>query len=161
MSSDSSPEKKDEKVKSEDRPQIVERLAKFYDEFGKCDFDNLGDLYDEDITFSDPIHQVHGLDDLKKYLKHSMSNVEQCHFAFTEYMLNDKQLFISWQMRFVHPKVSAGREVVVPGVSHFKLKDDKVCEQEDFYDLGVMIYEQIPVLSYFVNKVKQRMVPDS
>ncbi len=161
MSSDSDPEKKDEKVKTEDRPEIVERLQKFYDEFSDRDFEDLDDLYDKEVTFSDPVHQVYGIDDLKKYLKHSMENVEQCHFAFTEYMLKDNQLFISWQMRMVHPRISAGREIVVPGVSHFKLKDDKICEQEDLYDLGVMLYEQIPVLGYFVRKVKQRMVPES
>mgnify|MGYP003837400599 CR=1 FL=1 len=88
-----------------------------------------------------------------------MENVAECHFAFTDYAQNDKHLFVNWQMRLRHPKLSDGQEIVVPGVSHIEFKDDKIVMQRDYYDLGAMIYEHVSLLGYVIGKVKARMVP--
>lgn len=142
-----------------EQPEVIQRLLKYYDEFGDVNIDKLGELYHEDVTFIDPIHQVHGLEDLQHYFKHSMENVQECHFAFTDYAQNDKHLFVNWQMRLRHPKLSDGQEIVVPGVSHIEFKDDKIIMQRDYYDLGAMIYEHVSLLGYVIGKVKARMVP--
>jgi len=143
----------------EDQPEVIKRLLKYYDEFSDVNIDKLGDLYHEDVTFIDPIHQVHGLEDLQHYFKHTMENVEECHFAFTDYAQNDDHLFVNWQMRLMHPKLANGQEIVVPGVSHMEFKDDRIIMQRDYYDMGAMIYEHVTLLSYIIGKVKARMVP--
>ena len=71
----------------------IQRLLKYYDEFSDVNIDKLGELYHDEVTFIDPIHQLHGLEDLKHYFKHTMENVEECHFAFTDYAQNDDHLF--------------------------------------------------------------------
>lgn len=142
-----------------DQPEVIQRLLKYYDEFTEVNIDKLGDLYHEEVTFIDPIHQVHGLEDLQQYFKHTMENVEECHFAFTDYAQNDEHLFVNWQMRLMHPKLANGQEIVVPGVSHMEFKDDKIIMQRDYYDMGAMIYEHVTLLGYIISKVKARMVP--
>lgn len=142
-----------------DQPEVIQRLLKYYDEFTEVNIDKLGDLYHEEVTFIDPIHQVHGLEDLQQYFKHTMENVEECHFAFTDYAQNDGHLFVNWQMRLMHPKLANGQEIVVPGVSHMEFKDDKIIMQRDYYDMGAMIYEHVTLLGYIISKVKARMVP--
>jgi len=138
--------------------QLIKTITAFYDEFSTDQLSRLSDIYHDDVTFTDPIHQVQTLDDLTSYFKGIMTNVERCEFAFTEHVLADNNLFLAWQMRLAHPKLAKGREIVMPGVSQFKLRDGKVAEQQDFYDMGAMIYEHVPVLGWAINKVKQRLV---
>lgn len=149
----------DELKAQDDQPEVIQRLLKYYDEFSDVNIDKLGELYHEEVTFYDPIHQVHGLEDLQDYFKHTMENVEECHFAFTDYAQNDDLLFVNWQMRLRHPKLADGQEIVVPGVSHIEFRDDKIIMQRDYYDLGAMIYEHVTLLGYVIGKVKARMVP--
>ncbi|MFC0444973.1 nuclear transport factor 2 family protein [Pseudidiomarina halophila] len=144
----------------EDYPETIQRLVDYYDEFSDVKIDELDKLYHEDVTFIDPIHQLHGLDDLKSYFKGTMEGVEQCHFVFTDYAQNNDQWFVNWQMRLCHPKLANGSEIVVPGVSHLEFEDDKIIKQRDYYDLGAMIYEHITLLGYIIGKVKARMVPE-
>ncbi|WP_411358316.1 nuclear transport factor 2 family protein [Pseudidiomarina salilacus] len=143
----------------QEQHDIIKRLRKHYDEFADVSIDTLGELYHQDVTFIDPIHQVHGLDDLQKYFKATMENVEQCHFAFTEFAENGDHFFVNWQMRLMHPKLADGQEIVLPGVSHLEMKDDKIIQQRDYYDLGAMIYEHVAVLGYVIKKIKARMIP--
>lgn len=139
---------------------LMDKIMDFYDEFKLDNLDRLNEIYADDVTFTDPIHLVQGIDDLEKYFKHTMENVEYCHFAFTERAFSGNWLFLAWQMRFSHEKLAGGRELVLPGVSQFHIKNDKVSEQQDHYDLGAMLYEHIPVLGYFVKKVRDRLVSE-
>ncbi|RUO62283.1 nuclear transport factor 2 family protein [Pseudidiomarina insulisalsae] len=149
----------EELAAEEDKPEVIKRLLKYYDEFSEVKVDKLEELYDENVTFIDPLHQLCGLDALKNYFKHTMDGVEQCHFAFSHYAENGNHLFIDWQMRLQHPKLANGQEIVLPGVSHIEFKDDKIIMQRDYYDLGAMLYEHISLLGYVIGKVKDRMVP--
>lgn len=141
-----------------DAAPLIEKLQKFYDEFAESSLDKLDQIYADDVVFIDPIHQTHGIDDLRAYFKHTMSGVEQCHFAFDEQRGDNDVQFLTWQMRLIHPKLAKGREIVVPGVSELHIKDGKIGKQQDYYDLGAMLYEHITVLGYVVNKIKQRMI---
>ncbi|MGQ4275770.1 nuclear transport factor 2 family protein [Pseudidiomarina sp. E22-M8] len=151
--------KAEELAKEQDYPEVIQRLRKYYDEFSDVNVEQLDDLYHEDVTFIDPIHHVHGLDELKSYFKGTMEGVEQCHFAFTEWAENGDQVFVNWQMRLRHPKLAENQEIVVPGVSHLEFKEDKIIQQRDYYDMGAMIYEHVTLLGYVINKIKSRMVP--
>lgn len=143
---------------NKDAAPIIEKLRQFYDEFAESSLDKLGDIYTEDVTFIDPIHQTNGLNDLKAYFKHTMGGVSQCHFAFDEQRGDNEVQFLTWQMRLIHPKLAKGREIVVPGVSELHIRDDKIRKQQDYYDLGAMLYEHIAILGFVIDKVKQRLV---
>lgn len=140
--------------------KLIDAIKAFYDEFSVDSLDGLSDLYTDDVTFTDPIHQVQSLDDLRTYYKHTMENVDYCHFAFTDEALSGETLFLAWQMRFSHPKLAGGREIILPGTSQFNLRDHKVAEQRDYYDLGAMLYEHVPVVGYVIGKIKQRLVSE-
>lgn len=161
MSSDKSTKDQNEKsANTTDVGALMDKIMDFYDDFKLENIDQLSDIYTDDVTFTDPIHQVQSLDDLQTYFKHTMENVEYCHFAFTERAFSGDWLFLAWQMRFVHEKLADGRELVLPGVSQFHIRDGKVAEQQDHYDLGAMLYEHIPVLGYFIKKVRDRLVSE-
>lgn len=139
--------------------ELIDTLKSFYEEMEHAELQELDKFYHEEITFTDPVHQVNGLDHLKSYLESSIKNVDYCHFTFTDELFDDNGGYLSWQMRFAHPKVSDGAEIVVPGVSHLKFAEDegKIREHTDFYDMGALVYEHVPVMGWLTNKVKDRM----
>lgn len=141
-----------------DSQKLIDSLKSFYDEFSVDKLEQLEELYHDEVGFSDPIHQVVGRDDLKAYFKNTMENVEYCHFAFDDELVADDKAFLVWQMRFSHPKLANGMEIVLPGVSYLKLEDGKIREQQDQYDLGAMLYEHVPLVGYVIDKIKQRLV---
>ena len=141
-----------------DNKELVEKLKSFYEEFSTDQLDDLDSIYHDDVAFNDPIHQVVGRDDLRNYFEHTMENVEYCHFTFEYEVIGDKQAYLSWQMRFSHPKLANGREIILPGVSHVQFEDEKIRLQEDHYDLGAMLYEHVPLVGFVIDKIKQRLV---
>jgi len=136
---------------------IVDQLEALYDNLDEQSIAALDSLYSEDVTFVDPIHHVQGLDALKHYFANTIKGIEYCHFAFAERARQGDDIFVAWQMRLKHPKLAKGGEIVVPGTSHLKLKDEKITEQTDYYDAGAMLYEHIPVLGYVIEQIKTRV----
>ncbi|RUO77663.1 nuclear transport factor 2 family protein [Idiomarina seosinensis] len=143
-----------------DKQELVDSLKSFYDEFKTENLDQLDEMYHEEVSFTDPIHQLVGLEDLKKYFEHSTENVDYCHFAFDDELVGEDKAFLAWQMRFAHPKLGDGMEIVLPGVSYLKFEDGKIREQQDHYDLGAMLYEHVPLVGYVIDKIKQRLVAE-
>lgn len=139
--------------------QLIDRLKEFYAEMESSKLSELKEFYHEEISFTDPVHQVNGLDHVKEYLENSIKNVDYCHFTFTHELFDDNGGYLTWQMRFAHPKVRDGAEIVVPGVSQlaFDKDDDTIREHTDFYDMGALVYEHVPVMGWLTNKVKSRL----
>ncbi|WP_404399300.1 nuclear transport factor 2 family protein [Idiomarina seosinensis] len=140
--------------------ELVDSLKSFYDEFKSENLEQLSELYHDEVNFTDPIHQIVGLDDLKAYFEHTMENVKYCHFAFDDELVGEDKAYLSWQMRFAHPKLADGGEIVLPGVSSLHFEDKKIRQQEDHYDLGAMLYEHVPLVGYVIDKIKQRLVAE-
>ena len=60
-------------------------LHRFAAEFASLDADKLGrlgELYSDDVHFTDPLHEVVGLAELQRYFAELYANVEQLHFEF-------------------------------------------------------------------------------
>ena len=58
-------------------------------------------------------------------------------------------------MHFRHPKLGS-KLIDVRGVSHLKWTD-KIDFHEDFYDMGAMLYEQVPLIGSVTQWLKQRL----
>lgn len=138
---------------------MIKALKSFYAEMESSKLDELDEFYHAEITFTDPVHQVNGLEHLKSYLENSIKNIEYCHFNFINELFDDEGGFLVWQMRFAHPKIRDGAEIVVPGVTQLKFAEDgaTIREHTDFYDMGALVYEHVPVMGWLANKVKDRM----
>ena len=135
---------------------VIERVCRYYQEFSIDSLSELSAIYSTHTVFEDPIHEIQGLENITRYFKQTMTNVSYCRFKIEEVLEGDNQAFMTWRMTFLHPKLNKGREVILPGSSHLKF-DEKIFYQRDYYDLGHMIYEQIPILGYIIEKLKNRM----
>ena len=65
--------------------------------------------------------------------------------------------FVRWVMILEHPKLAGGNEIKLDGVSELKIDNNLIVAQTDFYDMGAMFYEHIPVLKNLVRFVKNKI----
>ena len=136
---------------------IVENFCLYYKEFNQDSIAGLDRIYDQNAVFEDPIGKVEGLNDLKRHFSKMMSNVSYCRFEITDVVANDGQAFITWTMSFAHPKLNGHREITVTGVSEIKF-DERITYHRDYFDVGSMFYEQVPILKTIIQALKKRLV---
>lgn len=114
----------------------------------------LADIYTEDIVFIDPIKSIKGLEDLTKYFVNLYNSVTSCHFRLTNNVPDSHHYALEWVMHLQHKKISNNQEIELNGASFIEFKDKKVCYHRDYYDLGALVYERIPILGSVIRKVR-------
>ncbi|MDE1165052.1 MAG: nuclear transport factor 2 family protein [Pseudomonas sp.] len=139
---------------------MAEFLYRFADTFSELDKDNLDRLsliYSDDIHFRDPLHEVRGMAELRRYFGELYANVEQLHFDFEHIdQVREGEGYLRWCMTFAHPRLNKGQRIQVPGCSHVRWHD-KVYQHRDYFDAGALLYEHVPVLGSAVSWLKRRM----
>lgn len=113
-------------------------------------------VYCPSIEFIDPAHRVSGLEDLITYFNNMMANVSECRFAIHDVIEQEGSATISWTMHCAHPKLNGGKSYQVAGMSHLCF-DERIYYHRDYFDLGSMVYEHIPLLGTVVRKVKEAL----
>lgn len=119
------------------------------------DLSRLRDLYDEEIVFKDPVHEIRGLVELEDYFTSMCSDLSDCRFEYLDELIGEDAAYVKWVMHFKHPKLG-NRLISVRGVSHLKI-GDKIEFHEDFYDMGAMLYEQLPLLGNVTRWLRLRL----
>jgi hypothetical protein len=138
----------------------LERFFHAYQRLNRDNLDLLGEIYSEDIRFSDPAHSLNGLPALREYFAELYANVEHITFDFSSPRVCNDQVFVQWVMRLSHPRLNRGKVFEVPGISCLHFADDgRVDEHRDYFDLGALLYEQLPLLGTLVRAVKRRFSP--
>ena len=131
----------------------VELLKRFYENKDYTDLSLLDEIYCNDIIFQDPLHKIAGLTNLRDYMADMYENVEECRFEYLDQVTSGSKAYIKWNMHFRHPKFS-NKLISVRGVSQLHF-DEKVTFHEDIYDLGEMIYENLPLFGSVIRLVKR------
>ncbi|KKC99687.1 transcriptional regulator [Photobacterium halotolerans] len=133
---------------------VMDRFIRVYSDLGKDNLASLESLYHPDVVFEDPAHLVEGWPALEAYFRRLFTNVTQCTFTIEESMGDTHQGYVVWTMTFAHPKLSKGEPRTVKGCSHLSFQDNRVIQHRDYFDLGEMLYEAIPVLGRVVKMIK-------
>ena len=134
----------------------VNNFVEFYQGLGVGKPVLLNVVYDDDIEFIDPVHRMQGLDALQQYFDSLMQNVLSLKFQITDSIASSDQAHLQWVMSYSHPKLASGKVIDVNGVSHIRFHN-KVFYHRDFYDLGEMLYEHVPVYGWFTRQLKSRL----
>ena len=56
-----------------------------------------------------------------------------------------------------HPKFLKGQSVRVEGASFLKTRNGKIYYHRDYFDMGSLLYEHLPLLGKIIQKIKQRV----
>jgi limonene-1,2-epoxide hydrolase len=135
----------------------IKDVASFYQGLGTQDLSGLHDVYHKEVVFRDPLHEVHGLDNLYDYFAAMYENTEACKFEILHSQQSGDSGFITWRMHLNHPRLKGGDTVLVDGCSQIGFTDQRISFHRDYFDAGQMLYENLPLLGGVIRKIKQRV----
>ena len=138
-----------------------EPLARFiglYQQLDKQQLHRLPEVYAEQVVFTDPAHRIEGLAALGDYFTALYQRLAYCRFVITSQQQQGRQAWLGWTMTFSHPRLRGGEPVTVEGATRHEFDEaGKVCQHRDYFDLGAMLYEQLPLLGPVVRTIKMRL----
>lgn len=137
----------------------TDAFKQYYLGFNQEAIAKLDQIYTSDIVFIDPIHEIKGLDNVKQYFSEMCGNLSHCQFSFHGETIADDSAWFKWVMEYRHPRLKSGKLMSLTGATYIRYDsiDSKIKAHEDFYDMGSMIYEHIPLLGGAVGLLKQRL----
>lgn len=136
---------------------LISKFEQFYRSVSIETIDQLDDLYAKDAILEDPISSHSGLSKIKAYFNSLLANTQKCDCLIEHISQTENEIFLTWKMTIVHPNLNKGKEFSVNGISHLSIKSDKVVYHRDYYDLGEMVYEQVPILKLVIKSIKRRL----
>jgi hypothetical protein len=143
---------------------VIERFKAFYTSLKHAELSAIPDIYSVDVTLIDPVGTHTGLPALESYFKKLLKNAKHCDFSISTCaamkptdQAESEAYCVVWQMHFAVPSLKKGQTITVDGMTHLKVRDDRIVYHRDFYDLGQMIYDHIPLLGWATNKIKSGM----
>lgn len=140
-------------------PEPVSRLLDIYQKLSADNLDLLAQVYSDDIVFTDPAHRLEGLDQLRAYFANLYANVNHIDFEFGDTDMFEGKGYIKWKMTLIHPRLNSGNTVVVDGLTYVEFSE-KITFHKDYFDLGSMVYENIPVVGGVVRYIKRQLSND-
>lgn len=138
-----------------------ESLARFvalYQQLNRDELHRLPEVYANEVIFTDPAHRIEGLAALTDYFAALYQRLAYCRFVITSQLQQGRQAWLGWTMTFSHPRLRGGAPVTVEGATRLEFDEaGKVCLHRDYFDLGAMLYEQLPLLGPIVRTIKGRL----
>lgn len=136
-------------------PHSIERFKEFFRVLHNADLSRLREIYADNVVFKDPVHEIRGLVELEDYFTGMCADLTDCRFEYLDEAIVGDSAYVKWVMHFKHPKLG-NRPISVRGVSHLK-GENRIEYHEDFYDMGAMLYEQLPVLGNVTRWLRLRL----
>ena len=114
-------------------------VEKTFEVMARHDFDALDDLMDEDVTFSDPLMELDGLDAYKELMRGRFSALPDTESTFHAVVAEDAVVVVHFSYRGTHEGEFAGieptgNEVEGTAVMIDRFKDGKIVERIEEFD---------------------------
>lgn len=114
----------------------------------------LGELYDDDIVFQDPIQRVEGLAAFRKALASMEKSLKDLEVRLISDAAGENRLAVRWEMDFRVPFVPF--KATLPGVSWMEFREGgKCCRHTDYWDMLGMFSQLLPFTKP-IQKILQR-----
>lgn len=118
----------------------------------------LPEIYAEQVVFVDPVCRIEGLAALTRYFSALYRRFEHCRVEIVSQQQQGDEAWLGWVMTFVHPRLAGGKPIRVEGATRLQFDPwGKVRLQREYFDLGAMLYEQVPLLGRFVRALRARL----
>ncbi|AIA71025.1 nuclear transport factor 2 family protein [Pectobacterium atrosepticum] len=136
---------------------ILLKIREFYQQLTTEGLAKLGEIYHQDIHFIDPVSSHHGLSALHRNFSHSLENLSYCRFDISDIHTFRGGATMFWTMHYAHPSLKRNAPLMLAGCSHLLFADNKVIYHRDYYDMGAMLYQHVPLLGSLINYLKSRL----
>jgi hypothetical protein len=136
---------------------FLRQFAQRFAGLNKDNLEHLDQLYSDDALFCDPLHEVRGLANIRRYFAELYANVSELRFDFYGFdQVRDGEDYLRWTMSYRHPRLAGGQLIRVEGCSHL-LWHSKVYRHRDYFDAGSLLYEHLPLLGPAIRWLKRRL----
>ena len=108
---------------------------------GDTAIDRLGTLYDPHVVFRDPLQTLHGRDAFLAMNRRILARARRLSFEVSDAVGGRGSVFLAWTM-FYEPRL--GPKLVFHGTTHVRVKDGRVVEQRDYWDLLSSVAQSLP-----------------
>jgi ketosteroid isomerase-like protein len=136
----------------------MERFFDVYQHLNSNNLDTLAEIYSDNIVFIDPAHTLNGLAHLREYFEKLYSGLDSIKFDFIDHQQQGDVAYVQWRMDLRHSRLQRGRPVSVEGVSRLEFDTkQKVKLHRDYFDLGEMLYENLPLIGRVILSIKKRL----
>lgn len=136
---------------------LIGRLRQVFGNFSETEPEDLASLYAADVYFEDPSHGVQGREALVRYFSTLLENVKHCHFRIHHSISDGGNIFLTWSMHIEHARLIDGDTIRVEGSSFLKTRNGKIYYHRDYYDMGALLYEHVPLLGRVLRLLKSRV----
>ncbi len=136
-------------------PDALSRFRDLFNQMASGNIGNLSEVYSNDVIFTDPFRTVRGLEALEQYLRASYNNVIECRFEFADSVVTDNSACLTWRMMLRHKRIRGGAQIHVDGASHLCFRNGKVFYHRDYFDIGQLLYENLPLLGRAVRWLRK------
>jgi limonene-1,2-epoxide hydrolase len=136
---------------------LTKRLIEAYQSLGSGNFVLIEQLYADDIYFEDPSHGIQGKVGLMTYFENMFKNMDNCSFKFHQTLTSESEIFMTWTMLLNHRRLNGGDTIRVDGSSFLKTRNGKIYYHRDYFDMGAMVYENLPILGRIIRKIRLRL----
>lgn len=137
----------------------LQQLVTFYQTLDSTRLTMLAEIYHPDVRLSDPVGEHQGLVVVEQYFASLLKNMRYCRFVVTLTREFDSDALLLWRMEYAHPSLQGGADQTLEGSSYLQFREGKVVFQRDYYDMGAMLYEKLPLLGSVIGLVKKRLQP--
>ena len=143
---------------------VIERFCKIYTDICQISPSDLEKIYADDIRFIDPITTHRGIDEVKRYFSNLLTQAETCKFDISDIFYCSQQNnqnqsevthLVNWTMTLVLK--NNHKKITLDGTTQLGIKDDIIIYHKDYYDLGEMVYEHVPILGFIIRKIKGKL----
>ena len=135
---------------------LLQDFKAFYHEPSAAGLKRLDRLYTQDIEFRDPLHAIHGILAFKGYLKSVYDGPSDIRFTYLDEHCSEHWASINWIATYRHGALGGGRTLELRGTTQIRFTD-RIYYQEDFFDVGAMVYQHLPLLGPVVRYLNRRI----
>jgi len=136
----------------------MKEFLNMYQNLNKDNLHLLESFYAVNVQFIDQAHEIKGLEQLYAYFTALYQNVESINFSFHNALEGIGECYVQWDMTFLHSKLAGGRPMTVAGATFLSSDDNgRVFHHRDYFNLGAMVYEQIPLLGRAITSIMGRL----
>lgn len=143
-------------IPDKQKSSLIQEFKAFYQKANNSSLERMDRIYTQDVEFRDPLHTILGILALKSYVKDLYANSNHIEFEYTDEQRGENSATITWYMKFSHSALASGKIVKLRGITQIRFTD-RIYYQEDFYDLGAMLYQHIPVVGAIIRFVNSKV----
>jgi len=115
-------------------------------------------VYAADAYLNDTLVTHHGPEEIMSYFHKTADTMTSYQVTIDDSASSGNEHYVRWTMVFSAPKLNGGKPVRSVGMSHVRLNSaGQVTMHQDYWDSGLNIYGQIPVIGGVIESIRRRL----